>query len=169
MQRALRSRSVSLPAQSPACYDRGSMLVLFSIAMICFFALFGMLIVLLRQAKAEGSLLRTRNLPDRGISRSRQPVPTSDTHARFGVSQSGLDLTLSNLVPSKQPDWRFMVREGSRNDRSDAFSHPSRGSAKKAPGTFDFGVSRPDRAYSNKDLGDLTDPLSSQSNIARRA
>ncbi len=145
------------------------MLVLFSIAMVCFFALFGMMVILLRQAKAEGFQERLQKMGDRASQRSRQSAHTSDTHAPFGVSQTGLDLTLSNLVPSKQPDWRFMVREGSRDLRGDDSGRSSNLPGRKAFMPFHYSGSRPDREYFNKDLGDLTDPQSSQSNIARRA
>lgn len=141
------------------------MLVLFSIAMACFFALFGMLVILLRQAKTEGALERQRHLEERKIQRSGQTVHTSDTHAPFGVSQTGLDLSLSNLVPRKQPDWRYMVREGGRTLNNQ--QQPVASSGRKPPRPFHYGVNRPDRAYASKDLGDLTDPQSS--NIARRA
>ncbi len=142
------------------------MIVLFAIAMLCFFALFGMLVILLRQAKTEGALERQRQLVQQRSQRPGHTGTLSATHAPFGVSQTGMDLSLSNLVPGKQPDWRFMVRDGgpavpgSREQRSDA-------SGRKAPRPFHYGVSRPDRAYASKDLGDLTDPQSS--NIARRA
>ena len=142
------------------------MLVLFSIAMACFFALFGMLVILLRQAKSEGALERKRNQGARTIQRAGTASHTSDTHAPFGVSQTGIDLNLSNLVPAKRPDWRFMVREASRSVRGRQ-QQPAETSGRKPPRPFHYGVSRPDRAYSNKDLGDLTDPQSS--NIARRA
>ena len=155
------------------------MLVLFSIAMICFFALFGMMVILLRQAKAGGAVKRRRQLQERESQRASQMTHASEIPARFDVSQPGLDLALSNLVPSKQPDWRFMVRDSSRikgggvqsssdmgaaeSSRQDRFNP----SGKKSPRPFHYGVDRPDRAYSNKDLGDLTDPHSS--NVARRA
>ncbi len=145
------------------------MLVLFSIAMVCFFALFGMMVVLLRQAKAEGFQERLRKMGERASQRSRRSAHTSDTHAPFGVSQTGLDLTLSNLVPSKQPDWRFMVREGSRDLKGDDFGSRSTLLGGKSPRPFHYGRNRPDHEYFNKDLGDLTDPQSSQSRIARRA
>ena len=140
------------------------MLVLFSIAMACFFALFGMLVILLRQAKSEGALERQRSQGERKSQRAALAGHVSDTHAPFGVSQTGIDLSLSNLVPAKQPDWRFMVREAARTGRR---QQPAETSGRKPPRPFHYDVSRPDRAYFNKDLGDLTDPQSS--NIARRA
>ncbi len=142
------------------------MLVLFSIAMACFFALFGMLVILLRQAKSEGARERDRSQGERKRERAALARHTSDTRAPFGVSQTGIDLTLSNLVPAKQPDWRFMVREAGRSARRRQ-QQPAETSGRKPPRPFHYGVSRPDRAYFNKDLGDLTDPQSS--NIARRA
>ena len=137
--------------------------------MVCFFALFGMVLVLLRQAKAEGSLTRQQRSSNRTSSQGKPGEHGSDTHALFGVSQTGLDLALSNLVPRKQPDWRFMVREGSRGSLLDPPEDQVGSRGRKGRTPFQSALDRPDRAYANKDLGDLTDPQSSQFNIARRA
>ena len=145
------------PSYLPLCwlsawYDPRGMIVLFSIAMVCFFALFGMMIILLRQAKAEGALTRPRHETKSRGDRVSEP------HASSGVSQARLNLNLSNLVPAKQPDWRFMVRDGSREAR--AYSVDRNGPTVN-------NESRADRRFAHKDLGDLTDPQTS--NLARRA
>ena len=136
------------------------MLVLFSIAMVCFFALFGMVLILLRQAKSEGAAERARVRDKRVQMRQSRSTAVSDTHAPFGVSQAGDGLTLSNLVPAKQPDWRFMIRESSRT--SLPFTERRSPGAKTRTVVGGLG-----RYEFSRSPGDLTDPEASP--LARRA
>ena len=135
------------------------MLVLFFIAMVCFFALFGMMLILLRQAKSEGAAKRVRRLDDRTRSYKRRTL-LSDMHAPFGVSQAGDGLTLSNLVPAKRPDWRFMIRESSGR----SFSISERKRPVVSTRTEVGGLGR--YAFSGA-RGDLRDPKASS--LAKRA
>ena len=138
------------------------MLVLFSIAMVCFFALFGMLVVLLRQARAEGAAERKRRVRSFGATRRHLREAISSERGRFAPIEPELDLSLSSLVPGKQPDFRFMVREGGRPS-SQAIAETAR-----KPVRSDR--LRPDWAHYNADLGDLTDPqAAAYSNTAKRA
>ncbi len=133
------------------------MLVLFSIAMVCFFSLFGMMVILLRQARAEGarvSLRRQRNRNSKAYQTSHVP----DRNISSGTSRTSIDLSLSNLVPQKKPDWRFMVRESEQDVRTDK-------NTRKGPAPFHYDQNR--TAYFSETSGDLTDPQSS--NVARRA
>lgn len=136
------------------------MLVLFSIAMACFFSLFGMVLILLRQAKLEGAMERGRRRGDLAQSQQNRSISLSKTHAPFGVSQTAVGLTLSNLVPAKQPDWRFMVRENSGKI-------PAPQDRDRAEATVRIEVAGLGRYRFSKALGDLTDPESPY--FARRA
>ena len=130
------------------------MVVLFTIAMVCFFALFGMMVILLRQAKAEGALEGRRR--DRKGVKAHRSARLASSQAFVGVAQSGLDISLSNLVPKKQADWRFMVR-------GVGFTHSER----KKPDSSRYDVDRGDLTLSNYGVEDTT--ASQGRNIARRA
>ena len=130
------------------------MIVLFSIAMVCFFALFGMMVLLLHQAMAEGARRRQQERRRMKAEKASHPSPM---RAPSGAATPHFDLSLSNLVPEKRPDWRFMVREGERGGPE--------GSRRKRP--LRYGEGRADWEFSNQDLGDLTDPQALR--IARRA
>ncbi len=130
------------------------MVVLFTIAMVCFFALFGMMVILLRQAKAEGALEGRRR--DRKDVKAHRSARLASSQAFVGVAQNGLDISLSNLVPKKQADWRFMVR-------GVGFNHSER----KKPDSARYDVDRGDMTLSNNGVEDTT--ASQGRNIARRA
>ena len=149
----------------PACYHV-EVFVLFAITMVCFFALFGMIVALLRQAKAEGAmesaqaLDRTARVRERGEFPS--PAPDASEYESMSSAPEGdLRLSLSTLVPRKQPDWRFMVRERRSRLETRTRTPQARRSANSG-----YGTTRPDWAHFNADLGDLNDP---EAPIIRRA
>ncbi len=131
------------------------MIVLFSIAMVCFFALFGMMVLLLQQALSEGTRRRKQQRRRMKVEEAEEP---SRTRSPSNAAATRVDLSLSKLVPEKRPDWRFMVREMERE------AGPERSGRKKP---LRYGMGRADWEFSNKDLGDLTDPQALR--IARRA
>ena len=147
------------PDKPSTCYHLRGMIVLFSIAMVCFFSLFGMIVILLRQAKAEGTLARSER--NSILKKGRNTADeTTASRSRIVSSQIGPYPGLSNLVPSKQADWRFMVRGSDPEQQS---SQENRNSLRP----FRYDLNRTDRTFSHRDHGDLRDPQSSK--LARRA
>ena len=124
------------------------MQILFAISMLCFFALLGAILALIKRAMLVQRLLA------RGF-----PVASTEAMALKPATRSHSHQDVHNMAPHKHPDWRFMVNA----DRADTSSRSLPTSLRKSPQSTSFGTrNRLDWAYFNKDLGDLSDPYEPQ-------
>lgn len=117
---------------------------LFVISIGCFFALFLTALAVARHLHIEA--VRGAHAQEHDILRdSLESAPPRSPQQ-----------TLQTLAHKKQPDWRFLISEDAqRSHPSDSISPMMR----KPPASVRVGrPKRPDWAYFNKDLGDLSDP-----------
>ena len=138
------------------CYHSSDVFALFLISMTCFFALFAVLVALLHRAKVAGAREATRAAQhfSGGLVRGQTGTEEFGRGDGQGPLPEGLNRSLSSLVPGKQPDWGFMVRDGGHGARGQVQAWRPR----KQPVRVDPMKTRPDWAYYNEDSGDLRDP-----------
>ncbi len=120
---------------------------LFAISTACFFGLF---LVALAIAKHIGS--QERRLPPAEqelLSEHTRLRPGHHSHLPSEIAAQ----TSRTLMNHKQPDWRFLVSNARTRRNSRTISSPPQSTSTSAQVTR-----RPDWAYFNQDLGDLSDP-----------
>jgi hypothetical protein len=124
--------------------------LLFFISIGCFFALFVAALAIARHVRIEA--FRGPD-PKQGTWQISPPEPARERAQLSPAHWTEQDL--HTLVQRKQPDWRFLVSQ--TRDRT-----PFRTSVlplgRKPSTSVSADRHRPDRAYLNQDLGDLSDP-----------
>lgn len=119
------------------------MSILFVITLLCFFALFGAMLVVVRHVRVSGARISWRFDPS-GAPRPGDPLQLQPAEH-------------PNLL-RKEPDLRFLAsgakRPGRRLGLAAFLSHTR---TSPSPSRQEIPL-RADRAYFNEDLGDLSDP-----------
>lgn len=136
------------------------MLAFMIISVVCFFALFFAVIALLRRAAKHGVA--------RAVSAQRQTPALRSIP--LDLPAESYASTSSPGLPSKRPDWRFLVRHGKHPHLDLPGRLPDAAPSDVAPiAPIESGRMRSDWAFYNKDLGDLNDPYRAAPPTARRA
>lgn len=124
--------------------------VLFVISVVCFFGLFVAALAIARHVRVER---RPATLEARHRLPSSSPL---ELHPEHRAPFRPCEQSLGSLAHCKQPDWRFLV-SGDRH-RTSSFDSPHTMLRKPLTPVRPASPPRPDWAYFNQDLGDLSDP-----------